>query len=170
MNTPQSGAIILLSARRWILKKHEGNEIMTHPKLLIGATVLALLAGGCAASQPSAVVAPTSQPIFSTVSPTIAPVEATEIPTDTPTAAPVVPTATATSTPLPVLSASGGGVIIFSSDRSGQPGIYLMNADGSDQQLMTDLENAAYPAFSPDGTQITYTSSAPLKGALNIHK
>lgn len=33
-----------------------------------------------------------------------------------------------------------------------------MNADGSDQRLVTDKENAAFPAFSPDGAQITFAS------------
>lgn len=141
---------------------------MTRYNLLIGVTVLALLAGGCTAVPATMAATPTVQTVLPTAPPTASPTVVIEVPTETVTEAPVVPTATATSTPLPEMSASGGGVIVFSSDRSGQQGIYLMNADGSDQQLVTDVENASYPCFSPDGTRITYTSSAPLKGALNI--
>jgi hypothetical protein len=87
-----------------------------------------------------------------------------------PTAGPVSPTAPAEfpptlAAPTPVslrpLSGSGGGVIAFSSDRSGQPGIYVMNADGSDQRLVTDKDNPEYAAFSPDGSRIVYVSSVP---------
>jgi Tol biopolymer transport system component len=67
---------------------------------------------------------------------------------------------------LPPLSASGGGVIAFSSDRSGRPGIYVMNADGSDQRLVTDEYNAACPAFSPDGARIIHETSRPYLGTI----
>jgi len=43
-----------------------------------------------------------------------------------------------TPTVLPPLSESGGGVIAFVSERSGRPGIYIMNADGSYERQVTD--------------------------------
>ena len=55
-----------------------------------------------------------------------------------------------------------GGVqnkIAFTSDRDGNPEIYVMNADGSGQTRLTN--NGAddrRPAFSPDGTKIAFAS------------
>jgi dipeptidyl aminopeptidase/acylaminoacyl peptidase len=122
----------------------------------------ALLAEGCASAQPSAV------PMLQTAS-SVLPATATVPPTTTlspptpvsPTAKTVPPMLAPTSTPLPPLSASGGGVIAFTSDRSGRSGIYVMNADGSDQRLVTDKDDSSFPAFSPDGSRIVYMSSAP---------
>ncbi len=57
----------------------------------------------------------------------------------------------------PVLKANGK--IAFVSSRSGNDEIYVMDADGSNQTRLTD--NASLnldPAFSPDGTKITFTS------------
>jgi hypothetical protein len=134
---------------------------MSHYALLISGLILALLATGCAAAQPS--VVPGSQ-TATAVPPTATPYPPTEaraptatsIPptqtstpnvTPTPTATPIPPTATPTAIPLPPLSASGGGVIAFSSDRSGRSGIYVMNADGSDQRLVTDMVDSSFPDF-----------------------
>jgi dipeptidyl aminopeptidase/acylaminoacyl peptidase len=63
-------------------------------------------------------------------------------------------------------SASGGGVIAFTSDRSGRPGIYVMNADGSDQRLVTDEEDSSSPAFSPGGERIAFGTSGPSMGRI----
>ena len=145
---------------------------MSRYTLAISGLICALLVGGCATAEPSVVpvseaatpVPPTATPYPPTETPAPTATVIPPTPTSTPTATPVPPTVTPTFTPLPPLSGSGGGVITFSSDRSGRPGIYVMNADGSDQRLVTDEENAAHPAFSPDGTRIIYTSSAPNMG------
>jgi TolB protein len=98
----------------------------------------------------------TSAPTITPLPPT-APAEptATKIPTETP-----LPSATPkppTPTPLPSLSGSGGGVIAFVSERSGRPGIYIMNADGSDQrQLTNDFDT--HPDWSPDGKKIAFST------------
>jgi len=96
----------------------------------------------------------------------------TPFPTDTPvpTATPVseaLPTATAT--PLPPLTGSGGGQIAFTSERDGNAEIYIMNADGSDPQRLTD--NPAYdawPVWSPDGSQIAFTSTRNGKADIYV--
>ncbi|MBV8858902.1 MAG: S8 family serine peptidase [Acidobacteria bacterium] len=52
-----------------------------------------------------------------------------------------------------------GSKIVFQSTRDGQPEIYVMNADGSNQTRLTN--NVAYdlsPSWSPDGSKIIFTS------------
>jgi len=49
------------------------------------------------------------------------------------------------------------GRIAFISDRDGQPHLYLMSADGSQQQRLTRLATEEYaPSWSPDGAQLAY--------------
>lgn len=79
-----------------------------------------------------------------------------------PTPTPVPPT----STPQTPLSGSGGGVLTFRSDRTGRPGIFIMNADGTDQRLVTDRVDSSFPDFSPDGERIAFTTTAPYMGTL----
>ena len=54
-------------------------------------------------------------------------------------------------TPMPVpAAASAGGRIAFSSDRSVNSEVYVMNADGSGQTRLTDNEAADRdPSWSP---------------------
>jgi hypothetical protein len=63
----------------------------------------------------------------------------------------------------PMVAAQGdGGKIVFASERDGggsnyPTNIYVMNVDGSNQTRLT-TEGAANPAWSPDRTQIAFTS------------
>jgi TolB protein len=53
-----------------------------------------------------------------------------------------------------------GARIVFQSNRSGRPQIWLMNRDGSGLVQLTDLpgEGAETPVWSPDGRQIAYAT------------
>lgn len=77
----------------------------------------------------------------------------------------------ASSTPEPILTPSltptatptffGGssGQIAFSSDRTGNMQVWLMNADGSQQRPLTNLpDGACKPSWSPDGQKIAFIS------------
>ena len=53
---------------------------------------------------------------------------------------------------------TGGSQIAFPSRRDGNFEIYVMDADGSNPQRLTDTPAVEdFPAWSPDGTQIVYT-------------
>lgn len=95
------------------------------------------------------VIVPT--PIFTPmIPPTITPTaEVTELPTPAPT-----------STAVPSgVSLGDASQIAFASNREGRPQIYLINVDGSDELQLTDLAaGACQPAWSPNGTQLAYTS------------
>ena len=65
--------------------------------------------------------------------------------------------------PLPVKTGSGPALgpdrIAFVSDRDGDEEIYVMNADGSGMVQLTDnASDDRYPAWSPDGGRIVFTS------------
>ncbi len=52
-----------------------------------------------------------------------------------------------------------GSQIVFQSNRTGTNQIYLMNADGSNLQQLTDYEHGSEtPVWSPGGTQIAYAA------------
>ena len=60
-------------------------------------------------------------------------------------------------------------MITFTSERDGNSEIYIMNADGSDPQRLTD--NPAYdawPVWSPDGSQIAFTSTRNGKADIYV--
>ncbi len=53
-----------------------------------------------------------------------------------------------------------GKHIVFSSDRNGQTQIYIMDVDGSNVKQLTNLQDRTnlYPAVSPDGQQVVFSS------------
>ena len=53
-----------------------------------------------------------------------------------------------------------GSRIVFQSNRSGNAQIWLMNRDGSEVMMLTDVpgEGAETPAWSPDGRLIAYAT------------
>lgn len=83
------------------------------------------------------------------------------------------PTGAATSIvvntePSPTATGGGVGQIAFASARDGLPQIYLMNLDGTGVSRLTDLaEGACQPTWSPDGSQIAFTS--PCRTSRNIY-
>jgi len=110
---------------------------------------------------------------------------ATEPPIETGTAIPatatrtstVAPTATkqptlavsptADNTPIPLPTSIGGSVgqVAFASARSGIPQIYLINTDGTNLQVITDMdEGACQPSWSPDGSQFVFISPCRARG------
>ena len=63
---------------------------------------------------------------------------------------------------------STGGRIVFTSERDGNPEIYVMNADGTSQTRLTNSSGYDYqPAWSPDGTKIAFVSTRD--GPYNIY-
>jgi eukaryotic-like serine/threonine-protein kinase len=71
-----------------------------------------------------------------------------------------------TDTPLPTATSVGGGQgqLAFASDRTGIPQIYLMDSVGAIiRQLTNEQDGACQPDWSPDGTQLVFTSPCRTK-------
>jgi Tol biopolymer transport system component len=121
---------------------------------LIRVGVVALLLTACAGEMPGPTVEPLS------ITPAVA-TSTTPLPTSTPIPIP-------TSTSPPPLSRNGGGVIAFTSNRTGNHDIFLMNADGSDQRPLTTAgAQDGWASWSPDGREIAFQSDR--SGAINVH-
>jgi serine/threonine protein kinase len=88
---------------------------------------------------------------------TATPTEAAAV-TATPTEAPTS-TPTLVATPLPTPLGGGSGEIAYASQVTGVAQIWMMNADGTAQQQITDMpEGACQPAWSPDGLRLVFIS------------
>lgn len=64
---------------------------------------------------------------------------------------------------------SDGAKIVFSSMRGGNPNLYIMNEDGSEQKAITDAPGYnGGPFFSPDGAQVIFRAEVRRKDFLQI--
>ncbi len=139
--------------------------------LTIGSLALLAVAGGLifALIGPSNIVA--SLQSISKSTPTelaVGRTETLQLPdvTLTPTEAGTGVPVGATSTPLPTIAPTtvattmgNASMIAFVSDRTGIPQIYSMDFDGTNLKQLTDeTEGACQPDWSPDGTQLIFTS------------
>ncbi len=63
-----------------------------------------------------------------------------------------------------------GSQLVFSSSKSGQPHIWVSNADGSNQRRITfaGIYNSS-PNWSPKGDKIAFSGQAPERGANNFN-
>jgi TolB protein len=63
-----------------------------------------------------------------------------------------------------------GTKIYFASDRTGHKEIWVMDWDGSNQRQITSLKSiSGYPAVSPDGTRLAFTTYATATGQPEIY-
>jgi Tol biopolymer transport system component len=64
----------------------------------------------------------------------------------------------------------GGSMIAFTSERDGNPEIYIMNADGSEQTRLTENDTSdTYPSLSPDGSKIAFVRLSNQVDNLDIY-
>ena len=67
-------------------------------------------------------------------------------------------------TPSPTPLGGGGGMLAFVSERTGQPQIWLLDITSRDLTQLTEVPNGAcQPDWSPDGSQIVFTTPCPSK-------
>lgn len=66
---------------------------------------------------------------------------------------------TITNTPAPTPIGGGIGQVAFASERNGVPQIFLINVDGTGVIQLTNLpDGACQPSWSPDGSELVFTS------------
>jgi eukaryotic-like serine/threonine-protein kinase len=69
------------------------------------------------------------------------------------------PTETATPEPTATLMGGGFGQIAFASNQTGAPQIFVVNADNTGMDQVTNMpDGACQPDWSPDGTRLVFTS------------
>jgi serine/threonine protein kinase/Tol biopolymer transport system component len=109
---------------------------------------------------------PTSTAVVNIIIPPPEPTETTEATEEIPTETVVSIEITPSVTPAEMLG--GSSQIAFSSERTGNFQIWLMNIDGTNQHQITGLANGAcQPAWSPDGSQLAFIS--PCNGKKDIY-
>lgn len=103
----------------------------------------------------SSVSAPTAAPAVEKIAatPTIIPIQ--------------IPTVTDIPTLTPTPNGGGTGKIAFTSEVDGGQGIYVISADGSDLvELAGDIPSKFYPAWTLDGTKLSFFSAAEKSALL----
>ncbi len=99
--------------------------------------------------------AATEAPAIVNPQPTAPPDNIAVPPTPVPPTAAPAPTFTPAATPI----GGGAGQIAYASSSTGLPQIWLMNINGSNKKQLTNLpDGACQPSWSPDGSQIVFTS------------
>jgi eukaryotic-like serine/threonine-protein kinase len=69
-------------------------------------------------------------------------------------------------TPSPTITGGGSGWLAFVSERTGMPQIWLINVQNGEMNQLTNLtDGACQPDWSPDGSQIVFTSPCGSKRA-----
>ena len=138
--------------------------------LLVALLPVSLAVASCGTERPMSTATPSPSPTPLFV-PTTTPVPtSTPIPAATPAEAPkqdvveVEPTlapepTTAPETAMAQQAAGDPGKIAFVSNRDGNPEIYMMNDDGSNQTRLTNHPAGdASPTWSPDGSRVAFQS------------
>ncbi|HEX2978880.1 MAG TPA: protein kinase, partial [Anaerolineaceae bacterium] len=136
---------------------------------LVGSSLIRSLQPATPISQVAGNLSPTLPPVdppqpTQTPATSDAPVAAIPVATDTP------PSENTLTPPQPSPTPLGGGYseIAFSSNRTGNYQIWIMNADGTHQRQLTNLpDGACQPAWSPDGIKLSFIS--PCGGRKDLY-
>ena len=142
------------------------------PVVLLAPTQVPVVVPPVNHTATATVIAEVTQTLALTATPIPPTLTSTVVPTNT---LPPVVEVTATpssgdSTPVsgPTPLGGGFGQVAFASTRAGLPQIYVANTDGTGLKLITSMDNGAcQPSWSPDGSQLVFTSPCPARGEVN---